>query len=192
MADYHLILGSGSPRRKELLQQLRLNISIEVSDVDETPLDDESPEELVARLSLLKAKAVASNHPDSWVLGADTVVAVDGSMLGKPADREDSIRMLSSLQGRAHQVYGGFALVNEVKGEEFVQTSCTEVVFVEMTERDIDRYVATGEGDDKAGSYAVQGMASQFIQSINGSYSNVVGLDLAKVSLELKRNGINW
>jgi septum formation protein len=150
------------------------------ADVDETPLPDELPAAYVERLAVVKARAVFALRPDSCVLGADTTVTIDGEILGKPVDEQDAVRMLRMLQGRAHEVHTGIALVSARGTRSAVDT--TRVWFAPMTDKDISWYVATGEPVDRAGAYAIQGIASRFIPRIEGSYSNVVGLPVALVS----------
>lgn len=152
-----------------------------VEPIDETPLEHESAELLVARLSAAKAKAVGERFPTQWVLGADTVVVLAGEIFGKPRDDEDAVRMLLALQGREHTVTGGFTLLRADRNEQITGVCHTIVSMACSSEERIRRYVATGEPRDKAGAYAIQGAGLQFISSIHGSYSNVVGLPLVEV-----------
>ena len=175
-----LILASRSPRRSELLKAAGISFELLAVDVDETPLPDESPAAYVERLAVVKARAVFALRPDARVLGADTTVTIDGEILGKPVDEQDAVRMLRRLQGRAHDVHTGVALVSAKGLRSAVDT--TRVWFGAMTDKDISWYVATGEPVDRAGAYAIQGFASRFIPRIEGSYSNVVGLPVALVS----------
>lgn len=170
-----LVLASGSPRRRELLDLIDVTYRVVVPDVDETPSVGEAPTALVARLA--SAKAAAVDGP--FVLAADTVVDVDGVIFGKPVDDDDARRMLASLSGRSHAVHTGVALRHD--GTTAVEVVTTTVRFVELDTEQIDRYVATGEPADKAGAYAVQGRAGAFVASIDGSPSNVIGLPLATV-----------
>ncbi len=178
-----LILASASPRRKELLEQLGVDFKIEVADCDEIMDDEIAPDVLVQRNASEKAKAVAKLNPQNTVLGADTVVTIDGKILGKPKDREDAFNMLKKLQGRSHYVYTGIALVYHNEEKCIVKTEAvgTEVFFGPMTDKEIENYVATGEPMDKAGAYGIQGKAGAFIEGIRGSYSNVVGLPIYNV-----------
>lgn len=176
-----IILASASPRRRELLSLAGIPFETIVKPIDETPLDKESAEALVARLSAEKARAVAEPYPTRWVLGADTVIVVEGEIFGKPSDDEDAVRMLMQLQGREHVVTGGFTLLCASRSERITGVCHTIVSMASCSEERIRRYVATGEPRDKAGAYAIQGGGLQFISAIRGSYSNVVGLPLVEV-----------
>jgi septum formation protein len=171
-----LILASASPRRAELLRAAGFEFDVLVADVDETLDPGESPDGYVRRLALAKAEAVKPRAGGRPVLGADTVVVIDGRVLGKPADMADARRMLRLLAGRQHTVMTGVHLTS---GTTIVDS--TRVEFAGLTASEIDWYVATGEPMDKAGAYAVQGLASRFVTRIDGSYSNVVGLPVAVV-----------
>ena len=186
--NIHLILASGSPRRKDLLESIGVRFVVIPSDVDETFLPSETPIEGVKRLSLEKALEISAKYPGYWIIGADTVVVIDGKVLGKPVDEDDAKIMLRSLNGTTHVVYTGFSLVNSLWVEKAV-TGCSrsEVFIRSMSDEEIDEYVASGEPMDKAGAYAIQGLGSALVQSINGSYTNVVGLPLCEVARELKR-----
>ena len=173
-----LVLASQSPRRSEILRQAGIPFTVRVAAVDETPLGGEKPEDYVVRLAELKATAVPA-RPGETVLGADTTVVIDGEMLGKPADAADARRMLARLSGRQHEVLTGICLK---RGREVVRDcATTKVWFAPMSAREIEEYVASGEPMDKAGAYAIQGLASKFIQRIDGCYFNVVGLPVALV-----------
>ena len=182
-----IILASGSPRRKELLEQVGASFMVLVSDAAEESSDLLAPEELVRKNAVAKAKAVAAEHPERPVLGADTVVSLDGHTYGKPCDTKEACRMLETFSGRTHQVSTGIALV--VKGEIYTDVVTTKVTFGTMTQEEISRYAETGEPLDKAGAYAVQGIAAQFIEKIEGSYSNVVGLPLYAVTQLARKAG---
>lgn len=178
-----LILASRSPRRQELLQRAGIPFQVRPADVDERWLPGETPEEHVERLARTKARAVAA-EPEQVVLGADTVVVVDGEILGKPTDADDAARMLRRLAGRAHRVLTGVCLK---RGAQEVTTwESTWVHFVPLSEEEIRDYVASGEPMDKAGAYAIQGLASKFVERIEGCYFNVVGLPVARVYRALK------
>lgn len=183
-----LILASASPRRRELLAHLGLPFTIEAADIDETPLPDESPHLYTERLAKEKAETIARRHPDAVILAADTTVVLDDLILGKPHDAADARRMLSLLQGRTHEVVTGVALYSN--SQITVESEETSVVFTQMNIETIDRYIATGEPLDKAGAYGIQGIAAQFIPRIQGDYSNVVGLPLARVRHMLQRAGL--
>lgn len=184
-----LILASASPRRKELLGQIGIDLIVQPVDLDETPRNGESPLDYVARLALEKAQAgFRAGGADLPALGSDTAVILDGEILGKPLDEEDAVRTLLRLSGRRHQVMTGVAVA---KGEHCrVEVVTTEVTFAPITERLARTYWATGEPADKAGSYGIQGLGAVFVESINGSYSAVVGLPLAQTAAILKEFNI--
>ena len=179
-----LILASQSPRRKELLSLFRLPFVIRVADIDETMDADASPFDEVARLSREKAMAV-SRQGDDIVIAADTIVVCQGKVLGKPHSQEEAVQMLSLLSGRDHQVMTGMTVV---RGEQV--ESCTEVTdihFRELTRKEIDAYVATGEPMDKAGAYGIQGGAALFAEKMVGDYYNVMGLPVCKLHALLRK-----
>ncbi len=182
-----LILASQSPRRRELLAQIGLEFTVKQSDCEEVMVG-ETPEEIVKALSCQKAKAVAAQAESGCVvLGADTVVVLDGTILGKPKDEEDAFRMLWALQGRAHTVYTGVTLVDTESGCVNSFAEGTLVHVWPMTEEEIRTYVATKEPMDKAGAYGIQGRFAAFIEKIEGDYANVVGLPVARVYHELTK-----
>jgi septum formation protein len=189
--ERRLVLASGSPRRKELLASLGLSFDIKVSDVDETITDAADPVEVVQELAYRKAKAIANTLSDALVIGADTIVVYEGTILGKPVDEADAKRMLRMLSGRAHTVYTGIALIETDGGREVRDVRGTQVVMKELTDEVIDRYVATGEPSDKAGAYAIQGLASQFVTELHGDYFNVVGLPISLVADHLTALGLD-
>jgi septum formation protein len=179
-----LVLASRSPRRSEILRQAGIPFTVRAADVDETPQSGESPENYVRRLAEMKARAIPA-EPGEIVLGADTTVVVNGEMLGKPADPADAYRMLTLLAGRWHEVITGICLK---QGEPIIlDWAATKVWFSPMSEREIADYTASGEPDDKAGAYAIQGLASKFIEKIEGCYFNVVGLPVSLVYRHLKQ-----
>ena len=173
-----LVLASASPRRRDLLALFDLDFDTVVAEVDETPLAGESADALVARLACAKARTVAT--PGDVVIGADTVVVVDGSVLGKPRDPLQAAAMLASLSGRAHTVLTGLVVI-DADGEERQIVERTEVRFRDLDAAEIRAYVESGEPLDKAGAYAIQGRGGRFVTSIDGSYHNVVGLPLAQL-----------
>ncbi len=175
-----LVLASASPRRRELLKSLALDFTVRPATVDEAPSPGERPRDLVRRLAREKAEAAARDGAGEWVLAADTIVVENGDILGKPTDRAAARRMLERLQGGWHLVLTGTALRPPAGGDLHAVES-TRVLFAELTPEQIDWYAATGEPDDKAGAYAVQGVGSLFILEIDGNYSNVVGLPLPTV-----------
>jgi len=174
-----LILASASPRRAELLTAAGFTFTQVAAEIDETAESGEAAPAYVLRVARAKACALADGHPDAVVLGADTVVVLDGTLLGKPRDRAEAASMLGRLQGRAHEVLTGVAIV---RGELSASALASTIVeFGPMDPAEIAAYVATGEPMDKAGAYAVQGLASRHVTRIDGSYSNVVGLPIAVV-----------
>ena len=190
-----LILASASPRRAELLRAARIEFDVIRADVDESVLPGESPEEHVRRLAEAKARAVLARSGDRPVLGADTVVVVDGEILGKPSDNVEARRMLRLLSGRQHVVMTGVCLLRPDGPAEAghyvpVAVAATMVEFAPLSDVEIDWYAASGEPADKAGAYGVQGLASRFVTRIDGSYSNVVGLPVAVVYLLCKAAGL--
>ena len=171
-----LILASGSPRRKELLSTMGLSYTVDVSDVDENTVG--LPDEMVLELSGRKARAVAQRHENALVLAADTLVFGD-EVLGKPKSPEHAAEMLRKLSDNWHSVYTGLTLIDTVSGTCIRRADQTRVHFVKLSEEDIAAYVASGECSDKAGAYGIQGQGGMFIDRIEGSYSNVVGLPMA-------------
>ena len=159
------------------------------SDVPEQRSEGETPEEYVARLSREKARAIAASHPDRWVLAADTIVVLGDDVLEKPLDKADARRMLGQIAGKTHTVFTGVTLMT--KGYTDTHVCTTEVRMLAMAERDIAWYVESGEPLDKAGAYAAQGIGGMFIDSIHGSYTNVVGLPLALLFQMLRKAGID-
>ena len=176
MNDTTLILASASPRRRELLSMTGLPFTVDAPDVDESC--ELPPREAVMELSRRKALAAAAVHPGCVILAADTLVAVDDTALGKPHDTEDAFRMLHSLSGRWHQVYTGVSVV-DAQGRLRSEADVTDVHFESMSDEAIRRYIATGEPMDKAGAYAVQGIAGLWIDELRGSHTNVIGLPMA-------------
>jgi septum formation protein len=189
-----LFLASASPRRQELLRNAGISFSVQPADIDESPLAGESPRDCGLRLATEKALAVHRRYPQSFTLGADTIVVVDDIILGKPRDAGDAACMLRMLSGRTHEVITGVCLVSPdrpANDERQMATACetTLVTVSEISDDEIHAYVATGEPMDKAGAYAIQGMASRWIPRIEGDYSNVVGLPVGKVYSMLRASG---
>jgi septum formation protein len=184
-----LILASASPRRSELLAAAGISFIVDAASLDETPLDGETPAACVERLAIMKARAVFARHPGDAVLGADTTVVLDGQMLAKPNDDVEAAEMLRRLSGRTHDVLTGVAVVTAEAERSVVER--TAVQMAELSGDEIAWYVASGEPRDKAGAYAVQGLASRFVPRIEGSHSNVVGLPVAAVLLLLKEMGLS-
>jgi septum formation protein len=198
-----LVLASASPRRQELLRNAGLSFTVQPADIDESPLAGELPRECAERLAREKALAIRRTRPQDLVLGADTIVVVDERILGKPIDAGDAVRMLRLLSGRVHSVITGVCVVQAVAGttadsDEVLKTenrelrTASETTLVTMSkfsDDEIRKYVATGEPMDKAGAYAIQGIASRWIPRIEGDYSNVVGLPVALVYRMLRERG---
>ena len=173
-----LVLASASPRRAEILRAAGWPFEALAANIDESRREHEDATTYVERLARAKAEVVTPRVPGATVVGADTVVVVDGVILGKPVDEEDARRMLQLLQGRWHQVLTGVAVFNGNVSHPQVAHEVTEVRFAVMNKAEVDWYVATGEPMDKAGAYAIQGLGARFIKGIKGDYSNVVGLPL--------------
>jgi septum formation protein len=175
-----LILASASPRRRALLEQVGWQFEVRpAEDAEGPPGEGEDPVAYARRSAEAKARAVSREAPEAIVLGADTVVAVEGAMLGKPADAEDARRMLAALSGRGHWVHTGISVA--LAGETIcADVASTEVFFRQLTPEEIEAYIATGEPLDKAGAYGIQGQAAALVERINGCYSNVVGLPLSR------------
>jgi septum formation protein len=191
-----LVLASASPRRQELLRNAGISFTVQAADINETPLVGETPRDCAERLAREKALAVFKSRPQDYVLGADTIVVVDDMILGKPCDADDAVRMLRTLSGRTHAVITGVCLVGPVASGQWSVASNTDtasettlVTFCELSDDEIRSYVATGEPMDKAGAYAIQGMASRWIPRIEGDYGNVVGLPVALVYRMLRERG---
>ena len=183
------ILASSSPRRRELLASIGAEFDVIPSHVPEVRAGGESPEEYVARLSREKANVIAEQHRDRWVIAADTTVLLGDELLEKPADPKDAERMLATIAGRTHVVYSGVTVQNVDAGYRETRVAETEVRMSPMTGNDIAWYVATGEPLDKAGAYAAQGEGRRFIESIDGSESNVIGLPLDETLALLRAEG---
>ena len=186
-----IVLASASPRRRELLAQVGLTAEVVPADVDETVLPGETPPAHVVRLSEAKALAVAGrvDVPGRWFIGSDTVVVRDGTILGKPAGRDEAAAMLRSLSGRSHEVVSGYAVFDREAGRTLNGAVTTRVWFKSLTEAEIAGYLATGEPFDKAGAYAIQGFGAFMVPRIEGSYPNVVGLPLCEVIAALEEFG---
>jgi nucleoside triphosphate pyrophosphatase len=185
-----LILASRSARRAEILRAAGFDFGVVSSDIDEAPLSDESPEALVLRLAVAKAERVAAGvEGPSIVIGADTEVVLDGTVLGKPRNDDDALRMLTRLSGRTHSVITGVTLIRLPDRESCSFVESTQVEFAKIPAEEIQRYVTTGEPFDKAGGYAIQGRAGRYIPRVEGCYFNIVGLPLAQVHQALKELG---
>jgi septum formation protein len=185
-----LVLASASPRRQELLGWLGIEHVFEPADVDERVRPKETGPELVLRLANAKAAAIAARRPHAWVLGADTIVEVDGDLLGKPNDRAEGGRMLARLSGREHRVATGFALLAPGGAVRAADVVLSHVRFRRIEPRALAAYLETGEPDDKAGAYAIQGLGAALIERVEGSFTNVMGLPLVEVERALEEAGL--
>jgi septum formation protein len=193
-----LVLASASPRRQELLRNAGIAFETCPANIQESPLPGELPQAHAERLAREKAQAVSIQRPHDFILGADTIVVIENEILGKPREEQDAARMLQLLSGRTHQVITGVCLLgpglrteNREPGTDFkdIRSELTNVTMAELTAEDIHAYIATGEPMDKAGAYAIQGVASRWISRIDGDYFNVVGLPIALVYRLLKEHG---
>ncbi len=180
----NIILASASPRRKELLQLAGVNFTVDVADADETLEEGISPETAVKHLARIKADAVFQNHPDSVVIGADTVVAIDNKILGKPKNYDQANEMLNTLSGRKHFVFTGVCIISKEKTTVFSQKTAVE--FYPLSQNEIDEYIASGDCFDKAGGYGIQTNGCVLVKGIEGDYFNVVGLPVAETVRRLK------
>lgn len=185
-----IILASGSPRRRELLEQIGVKFEIHKAEGEEK-IASSIPEEAVKELSLQKAKEVSGKYDGDVIIGADTVVAVDGQILGKPADRADAVRMLRLLQGKNHQVITGVTVLLKKNGRTVNFAEVTKVYIFPMTEEQIEQYIETGEPMDKAGAYGIQGKFAVYVSGIEGDYNNVVGLPVGRLYQETLAAGVD-
>ena len=187
-----VILASKSPRRKEILETMGISFEIDVADVDESVDSTLSPVEAVCEISKRKADAVAKRHEieDVIVISADTVVVIDGKIIGKPKDEDDAFNIIKSLSARTHEVYTGFTICGN--GKTKTDSEVTKVHFKKLCDDDIKRYIATGEPMDKAGAYGIQQKGNLFVDYIHGDYYNVVGFPISKICVTIKELfGIN-
>lgn len=193
LADRPVILASASPRRRELLAFLGLPFEVIPSEYEEeSPAAHPHPEEFAVHLASGKAMDVAGKYPEALVIGADTVVTLDGRLYGKPVDDADAGRILTELSGRTHQVITGVTVTFKRDGERWLHSlaAVTDVTFRPLAPPEIEAYVATGEGRDKAGAYGIQQLGSLLIEGVTGDYPNVVGLPLAPLALLLRSLGV--
>ena len=188
-----IILASASPRRSEILHNMGLEFTV-IPAADEEKTEKFRPSEVVEELSLSKAMCISQKaEPDALIIGADTVVAYEGRILGKPQSQQDAFETLKLLQGKTHQVYTGVTVLYR-SAEKWIPVTfseCTEVTFYPVSEEEIQRYVESGEGMDKAGSYGIQGYFGGYVKKIDGDYFNVVGFPAARMFYELKKRGID-
>jgi septum formation protein len=190
MPSRSILLVSASPRRADLLRHAGLEFTVRPSDVDETPFPDEAPGDLAERLARAKVLALPAVSFPALAIGADTVVAVAGAVLGKPRDRAEARQMLRRLSGRVHEVTTAMALRTLPEETITCERAVSRVTFAPLSDREIDWYADTGEGMDKAGAYALQGIGALFIESIAGSYTNVIGLPLERLYPHLRLHGL--
>ena len=181
-----VILASASPRRKEILQNTKLNFDIQKSDIEEVILENESPEDMVVRLAYEKAYDVAQKNKDKLVIGADTIVALDNEVLGKPKDKEEAYQMIKKLSNKTHKVITGISLINISHGMVVNDYVVSLVTFKDLSEDSIKDYINTNESLDKAGAYGIQGYGALLVKNIQGDYFNIVGLPISKLSDLLK------
>ena len=182
-----IILASRSPRRQELIANITEDFTVIVSEAEEILPEGVAPEEVPAYLAAVKARTVAAAHPDAAVIGADTVVILDGAILGKPRDKDDAVRMLRALSGRVHTVVTGCTVCQDGKATSF--SELTRVEFYPLSDREILEYIATGEPFDKAGAYGIQGRGCVLVKRIEGDFFNVMGLPVARLKRELEGLG---
>lgn len=185
-----LILASKSPRRKYLLRQAGIDFDVIPSNFDERSIEMTDPGQYVRSLSAAKAHDVARHYPGRWIIGADTIVLIDGQILGKPKGKEAARQMLHQLSGQTHQVYTGFTITCTDRTKCFTDAVCTDVTFKKLSPTEIEWYIQTDEPFDKAGAYAIQGLGTFLVKSISGSYTNVVGLPVCEVIEHLIREGV--
>ena len=190
VTGHRVILASSSPRRRQLLDLIGITHEVFPADLDETYLAGEIPDAHAERLARAKAEAVASAHPDGLVIGADTIVVVDGIVLGKPRDTEDAVRMLGMLSDRSHTVMTAVAVTYAGRIESCVEQ--VEVTFMPLGDEDIRRYVATDEPMDKAGAYGIQGYGATIVRRIDGDYFAVMGLSLVRLVALMQKVGVTY
>lgn len=185
-----LILASASPRRRELLQRTLLRFRVIPSHTEETRRDEEPPQTYVARIAAEKARAVAERQPGFWILAADTIVALEGQVFGKPTNLDNARQMLTTLSGHPHQVLTAFVLLDPTGKTTAAEIVTSQVTFKELSESEVTAYLATGEPFDKAGAYAFQGKGRDLIAQVSGSYSNIIGLPMDEVTAALRAVGL--
>ena len=183
-----IVLASGSPRRKEILENMNLKFDIIKSEIDETTMDNESPCDLVKRLSYEKAYDVATKNTESIVIGADTVVVLDNNVLGKPRNKEEAFNMLKQMSGKEHEVITGISILCLETKKEISDFCVSKVKFKNLSDDDIYSYIETGECMDKAGSYGIQGIGALLVEYIKGDYFNIVGFPISSASEIFKKD----
>lgn len=196
MSDLHIILASGSPRRKDILNTIGLSHDIRIADIDETPFDGEVPEVYVQRLAYKKVMAAADAAAQSEVVeiivGGDTIVVLDGEILQKPVDETEACEMLRRLKGRRHQVLTGISVYHSGRDEAYTGLSVTEVEMTAYSDETIKAYIATGEPMDKAGAYGIQGIGAVLVSEVFGDYNTVVGLPVSTLMTAFETLDINY
>ena len=190
--EQRIILASASPRRAELLKQIGVEFELAISNIEERPRPDEAPPDYITRIARAKVIAVARQRDTGLVIGADTVVVLDGRLIGKPEDETDAQNLLRQLSGRWHAVMTGVALYDVQTKHEVADYDKTLVKFAQLTDREIEWYVETGEPMDKAGAYGIQGLGGLFVDEIAGNYYNVVGLPIPLVYRLARRLGYSF
>lgn len=184
-----LILASSSPRRREMLAAVGLKFDVIAADLDETALHQESPRAMVERLAAAKAQVVSQKFPSAWVLAADTTVVIEQEMLGKPGDASEAFLMLQKLSARKHSVFSAFSIINLQREIAHHESHASQVQMAPLSDALISKYITSGEPLDKAGAYAIQGLGACLVESIEGSYTNVVGLNLSATISALRKLG---
>lgn len=184
----NIILASASPRRKEILENTNTKFEIIKSEIDEVILENELPSQVVMRLAFEKSIDIALKHPDSLVIGADTVVVLNNNILGKPKDSSDAFNMIKQLSGKTHQVITGISLINLNANQKISDYVVSNVKFKNLSEEDIKDYIQTNESLDKAGAYGIQGFGAMLVEEIQGDYFNIVGLPISRLSDLLKKH----
>lgn len=183
-----IILASASPRRKEILENVNLKFTVQSSHIEEVVLENEPPKDLVMRLAFEKCMDVAKKNPNALVIGADTIVALDNNILGKPKDEHHAYKMIKSLSNKKHEVITGISLINLSLNKKVTDYVVSEVTFKDLSEETIKDYIKTKESLDKAGAYGIQGYGALLVDSIKGDYFNIVGLPISKIGDLLKYN----
>lgn len=184
----NIILASASPRRKEILENVNLKFTVQSSHIEEVVLENEPPKDLVMRLAFEKCMDVAKKNPNALVIGADTIVALDNNILGKPKDEHHAYEMIKSLSNKKHEVITGISLINLSLNKKVTDYVVSEVTFKDLSEETIKDYIKTKESLDKAGAYGIQGYGALLVDSIKGDYFNIVGLPISKIGDLLKYN----
>ncbi len=181
-----IILASASPRRKEILEKIKVKFDVLKSNIDETYIENEIPESFCMRLSFEKGYSVSVKHKDDLIISADTIVVYNNKIFNKPKDELEAIEMIKTLSGKTHQVITGFSLINLSNNKKIVDFVVSEVKFKNLSNQTILDYIKTGEYKDKAGAYGIQGYGSLLVESINGDYFNIVGLPISRIYDKLK------